>query len=140
MPPDRPGPAHTLGWLLRAAAPLPLTAAAAYVAVWLLGAAGLWGDDPIDVGDYGYVVILSAIAWPVYMLLVAYASRQPGDFRRAAVMMAPVMGLPLIFGIFLIWVPEILAGWLFWLSYGALVPRRPSRGAAAPRQPVGRCN
>ena len=94
--------------------------------VWLLGAAGLWGDDPIDAGDFAYVVVLSAIAWPVYLLLVAYASRQPGDFRRGALMMAPVMGLPLLIGIFLLWVPEILAGWLFWLSYGALVPRRPS--------------
>lgn len=124
------GPASTPGWLLRAAALLPATAGAAYLVVWLLGTAGLWGEDPIDSGDYAYVLILSAIAWPVYLLLVAYASRHPADFRRGAVMMAPVMGLPLIFGIVLIWVPEILAGWLFWLSYGTLVPRRPVSGSA----------
>ena len=115
----------TLGWLLRAALLFPCAAVAGYGAVWLLGAAGLWGDDTIRSGDYAYVVILSAIAWPVYLLLVAYASSQHGDFRRATLMMAPVMGLPLIFGIVLLWVPEFLAGWVFWLSYGALVPRRP---------------
>ena len=122
--PRRRSPGGTLGWLLRAALLLPCAALAGYGAVWLLGATGLWGDDTIRSGDYAYVVILSAIAWPVYLLLVAYASRQHGDFRRAALAMAPVMGLPLIFGIFLLWVPEILAGWVFWLSYGALVPRK----------------
>lgn len=103
-----------------------MTAGGAYGVVWLLGAAGLWGDDPIAAGDFAYVVVLSAIAWPVYLLLVAHGSRHPGDFRRGALMMAPVMGLPLLIGMFLLWVPEILAGWLFWLSYGALVPRRPA--------------
>lgn len=130
MPADWWPAASTPGWLLRAAVLLALTAGAAYILVWLLGAAGLWGDDPIRSGDYAYVVVLSALAWPVYLLLVSYASRDPADFRRGALMMAPVMGLPMLFGIFLIWVPEILAGWLFWLSYGALVPRRPSRRAA----------
>jgi hypothetical protein len=120
----------TLGWLLRATLLFPCAAFAGYAVVWLLGAAGLWGDEPINTGDYLYVVILALIAWPFYLVLIAYASRQHGDFRRAALLMAPVMGLPLIFGIFLIWVPEILAGWLFWLSYGALVPRPP--GAPRP--------
>jgi len=116
-----------LGWLLRNAGLTALLAAAAYVAVLVLGEAGLFGDEPIASGDYAYVLIFCAFGWPLYMAALGVAARRARRFRRWAVALSPIVGLPLTIGILFINVPEILAGWLMWLSLGALVAPPPAR-------------
>lgn len=113
-------------WLARSALLAVALAALAYLPVWALSEAGAFGDEPISSGEYGYVLIFCAFGWPFYMWAISSVSRRGLRFRRWAIALSPIIGLPLTIGILFVNVPEILAGWIFWLSFGATVSPRPA--------------
>lgn len=123
-------------WLAVNAALTVATAAVAYAVVWAAGAVGLRasGVEPLTAGPYVVVLVSSAaLLWPVYMLVVALASRSR-RFRLLVLLCAPLLGLFWLAGNLALQVPEVLAADLFYLLYGLVVrplPRRPE-GAVRP--------
>lgn len=99
--------------------------ALAFLVVALTGMRGPEGS-PAEVGDYLFLLLFAATMWPLYMLAVGLLSRRARRFRVRAVALAPLLGLPLNFALLLVNVPEMLAAWLFYLSFGLTV-RRPWR-------------
>lgn len=97
----------------------------AYLIVWPLSAAGLRGEEvePLGLGEYLYVLVFAAIAWPFYIALVAALSRRR-RFRLWAIVASPLLGVLLNVGLLFVNVPEILAGWVFYLLYGSTVRPR----------------
>ena len=103
-------------------------AAAAFAAVALAGAAGLRasGEDPIDLGEYGFTLALSAIwVWPLYMGALYLLGRE--RFRLWALLLAPLLILGM--GIFnlALQVPEVQATDLACVLF-ALTVRPPGPG------------
>jgi hypothetical protein len=127
----------TWRWVGRTALLTAALAALAPVPVWLLGELGVFGDEPLSLGEYGYVLIFCAFGWPLYMLAVAKLASRRRSFRPWAVALSPLVGLPLGIGLLFVNVPEILAGWLLWLSLGALVRPSPRREAEPDGSRVG---
>jgi len=124
---DEPRSGSILGWLARGAGLTALLAVAAYGVVFVLDQAGLFGYE-LSLGNYGYVLFFCAFGWPIYVAVIARIGRRGRwRFRRAAIALSPVIGLPLTIGIIFVNVPEILAGWIMWLSLGALLPPPPPR-------------
>ena len=105
------------------AANLALALALAAVAFLLVALTGLRGPEgsPAEVGDYLFLLIFAAVMWPLYMLAVGLLSRRARRFRVWTVALSPLLGLPLTFALLLVNVPEMLAAWIFYLSFGLSV-------------------
>jgi hypothetical protein len=97
--------------------------------VALAGAAGLRasGEDPIDLGEYGFTLALSAIwVWPLYMLALYLLGRR-GRFRLWALVLAPLLVLGMSIFNLALQVPEVQATDLACVMF-ALTVRPPGPG------------
>ena len=134
--PALPRPALTGASPLRwAAANLCLAlacAAAAFAVVALLGAAGLRaaGEDPIDLGEYGFTLFLSAVwMWPVYLGLL-WALGRRGRFRLRALLLCPVLILGMSLFNLALQVPEVQATDLACVLFALTVRPPPLKSGA----------
>jgi len=100
-----------MAWLVRCLLLALLCAAAGFVLVALAGAAGLRADgqDPIEIGEYVFTLMLSAIwVWPLYMLAL-YALGRRGRFRLWALVLCPFLVAGMTIANLAIHVPEVQA-------------------------------
>jgi hypothetical protein len=97
--------------------------------VALAGAAGLRasGEDPIDAGEYGFTLALSAFwVWPLYMAALYLLGRR-GRFRLWALLLAPLLVAGMSIFNLALQVPEVQATDLACVLF-ALAVRPPGPG------------
>jgi hypothetical protein len=86
-------------------------AVAGFVIVALAGAVGLRasGQDPIEVGEYVFTLVLFGwLAWPLYMGALYLLGRR-GRFRLWALVLCPLLAVALTIGNLGLDVPEVQA-------------------------------
>ena len=86
-------------------------AVAGFVIVALAGALGLRasGQDPIEVGEYVFTLVLFGwLAWPLYMGALYLLGRH-GRFRLWALVLCPLLAVALTIGNLGLDVPEVQA-------------------------------
>ena len=100
-----------MGWVVRNLAIAIACVVAGFVIVALAGAAGLRADDqdPIEVGEYVFTLMLSAIwVWPLYMVALYLLGRR-GHFRLWALVLCPLLVAGMSIANFALQVPEVQA-------------------------------
>ena len=127
-----------MAWIARSLLRALMCAAAGFVLVALAGAAGLraGGQDPIELGEYVFTLMLSAIwVWPLY-LLALYALGRRGRFRLWALVLCPLLVAGMTIANLAIQVPEVqatdVACVLFALTVAAPGPARRRDQVPAP--------
>ncbi len=105
-------------------------AVAGFVVVAIAGALGLRasGQDPIEVGEYLFTLVLFGwLAWPLYMLAL-YLLAGRGRFRLWALVLSPLLAAALTIGNLGLDVPEVQATDVACLLFAFLVrPPSPAR-------------
>ena len=113
-----------MAWAARSLLVALACAAAGFVIVALAGAAGLRADgqDPIELGEYVFTLMLSAIwVWPLY-LLTLYALGRRGRFRLWALVLCPLLVAGMSIANLAIQVPEVQATDLACVLFALTVP------------------
>jgi hypothetical protein len=112
-------------------------AAAGFVIVALAGAVGLRasGQDPIEVGEYLFTLVLFGwLAWPLYMGALYLLGRH-GRFRLWALVLCPLLAIALTIGNLGLDVPEVQATDVACVLF-ALTVRPPSPARDRDRVPA----
>ena len=113
-----------MAWIARCLLLALACAAAGFVLVALAGAAGLRADgqDAIELGEYVFTLMLSAIwVWPLYMLAL-YALGRRGRFRLWALVLCPFLVAGMTIANLAIHVPEVQATDLACVLFALTVP------------------
>jgi hypothetical protein len=121
----------TADWVADAGGRFVVAALCGFGLVAALSHAGLHTDDvgPLSVGDAVFVLIFVLVMWPFYVLAL-WRLREARRFRLWALLLTPLLGLPLNVGLLTITAPATQAMWLTFLGF-ALTVHRPPRGAHA---------
>jgi hypothetical protein len=113
-----------MAWIARSLLRALMCAAAGFVLVALAGAVGLraGGQDPIELGEYVFTLMLSAIwVWPLYMLAL-YALGRRGRFRLWALVLCPLLVAGMTIANLAIQVPEVQATDVACVLFALTVP------------------
>jgi hypothetical protein len=113
-----------MAWIVRSLLLALTCAAAGFVLVALAGAVGLraGGEDPIELGDYVFTLMLSAIwVWPLYMLAL-YAVGRRGRFRLWALVLCPLLVAGMSIANLAVQVPEVQATDIACVLFALTVP------------------
>jgi hypothetical protein len=113
-----------VAWIVRGLLRALMCAAAGFVLVALAGAVGLRaaGEDPIDLGEYVFTLMLSAIwVWPLYMLAL-YALGRRGHFRLWALVLCPLLVAGMTIANLAVQVPEVQATDVACVLFALTVP------------------
>jgi hypothetical protein len=105
-------------------------AVAGFVVVAVAGAVGLRasGQDPIEVGEYLFTLVLFGwLAWPLYMIAL-YLLSGGGHFRLWALLLCPLLAVALTIGNLGLQLPEVQATDVACVLFALLVrPPSPAR-------------
>ena len=113
-----------MAWVVRCLLLALACAAAGFILVALAGAVGLRADgqDPIELGEYVFTLMLSAIwVWPLYMLAL-FALGRRGRFRLWALVLCPFLVAGMSIANLAINVPEVQATDLACVLFALTVP------------------
>jgi hypothetical protein len=113
-----------MAWAIRSLLLALACAAAGFVLVALAGAVGVRaaGEDPLDLGEYVFTLMLSAIwVWPLYMLAL-YALGRRGRFRLWALVLCPLLVAGMSIANLALQVPEVQATDLACVLFAVTVP------------------
>jgi hypothetical protein len=126
-----------MAWIARSLLRALMCAAAGFVLVALAGAVGLraGGQDPIELGEYLFTLMLSAIwVWPLYMLAL-FALGRRGRFRLWALVLCPLLVAGMTIANLAIHVPEVQATDVACVLFALTVPA-PGPGRRRDRVPA----
>jgi hypothetical protein len=113
-----------MAWIVRSLLLAITCAAAGFVLVALAGTVGLraGGQDPIELGEYVFTLMLSAIwVWPLYMLAL-YAVGRRGRFRLWALVLCPLLVAGMSIANLAVQVPEVQATDIACVLFALTVP------------------